>query len=313
MPSSDKFFLPREEILRLTTGSFEHKTVQIETAIKNEKARLFENSDPQVLGTFPTHVVVMTAAGKMFRAKYEVSDSGVVHVLAVESVKADIYPRAAMPSFLQKEAKVAADLFLKGSVTEANKKVAQLVKLVDETRSYDEKDIVNSFVESLSADRLWRRALTTRASEVKAALGEAFAQFDTNKLRAKFFKLYDGSLSEASLEQYRGLVNEDLGRLTERLDAVLSQSLGSVGSLREISVTMADPQNEAMTAFGSFAEDLVDDLRTTKQQLAETVQGVNGVGARGKMYDSLAEEILRFELAGAFVVQMTNRLATASA
>jgi hypothetical protein len=114
------------------------------------------------------------------------------------------------------------------------------------------------------------------------------------------------------VEQYRGLVNEDLGKLTERLDGVFTQSLSSVGSLREFAATSA-PHNPAMLAFVAFAEDLVDDLRVTKQQFTETIQGVAGVGARGKLYDSFAEEILRFELAGAFVVQMTNRLATASA
>jgi len=313
MSPSDKFFLPREEILRLTTGSYEQLSVRIETAIKGEQARLFENAEPEVLGTFPGYAVVQTSAGKLFRAKYECADSGAVHVLSAEPLKANIYAKAALPTFLRDEAKAVADLFLKGSVAEANKKVSLLVKLVDETRSYDETAIVASFVERLSTDRLWKRTVAARATEMRTMLGESYEQFDSNKLRAKFFKLYDGSLSsEKSLESYRGLVNEDLGKLTDRLNTVLTQTLGSVGSLREIVVATADSSNATMAAFGSFAEDLVDDIRTIKQHLEETVQGVGGVDARGKMYDSLAEEILRFELAGAFVVQMTNRLATAS-
>lgn len=311
MPSSDKFFLPREEILRLTSGSYEQLSVRIETAIKGETARLFENAEPEVLGTFPGYVVVQTSAGKIFRAKYESSDSGVVHVLSAEPLKANIYTKAALPMFLRNEATAVADLFLRGSVADANKKMAQLVKLVDETRNYAEKDIATAFVERLSTDRLWKRTVASQATEMRTLLGESYEQFDANKLRAKFFKLYDGSLP--SVESYRGLVNEDLGKLTERLDAVYAQALGSVGHLREIAVTTIDPQNATMAAFGSFAEDLVDDLRTMQQQLAETIQGVTSVSARAKMYDSLAEEILRFELAGAFVVQMTNRLATASA
>ena len=40
----------------------------IPTEIKSEKARLFENADPEVLGTFPGYAVVVTADGKLFRA-----------------------------------------------------------------------------------------------------------------------------------------------------------------------------------------------------------------------------------------------------
>jgi hypothetical protein len=314
MALSDKFFLPREEILRLTTGSYEQLSVRIETAIKGEKARLFENAEPEVLGTFPGYVVVQTAAGKVFRAKYEASDSGVVHVLSAEPLKANIYSEAALPTFLRNEATAVADLFLRGSVADANKKMAQLVRLVDETRDYAEQDIAKAFSERLSVDRLWKRTVVSQEKEMRTLLGEAYGQFDANKLRAKFFKLYDGSLpSEKELESYRGLVNEDLGKLTERLESVYSQALGSVGGLREIAVVTDSSSNATMQAFGSFAEDLVDDLSTLKLQLEETTQGVTSVRVRAQTYDTLAEEILRFELAGAFVVQMTNRLATASA
>jgi hypothetical protein len=311
MQTSDKFFLPREEMLRLASGSFEHLTVRVESAVVSEKARLFENADPEILGTFPGYAVVLTSAGKLFRAKYEEADSGSVRIISVESLKAAVYPKAALPTFLRNEAGAAVDLFLRGSVAEANARVARLVNLVDDTRSYDEKDIVASFVERLSVDREWKRTVAAQAVEIRSLLGEASTQLGTNNLRAKFFKLYDGSLLGTALEQYRGLVNEDLGSLVEKLDAVYAQTLASVGHLREIAVTF-DPKNETMTVFRTFAEDFFSDLRAVKQQLAETVQCVESVGARGKLYDALVEEVLRFELAGAFVVQMTNRLATAS-
>ena len=69
--------------------------------------------------------------------------------------------------------------------------------------------------------------------------------------------------------------------------------------------------NPTFQTFGSFAEDLVWDVRRVRTSLAETIQGVEGVGALGKMFDTLAEEMGRYERAGAVLSEMTRRLAAA--
>lgn len=313
MLPTNKFFVPREEILKLTSNSFEHRTVKIEGAVKQEKSRLFDNAEPQVLGTFDKYAVVLTDDGKIYRVQYEEAASGNLHVLAASLMNATVYPREAMPTYLRKEAKAAADLFLKGMVAEAAKKVAQLTKLMDETTVYDDDKIVDPAIASIVSSRLWKQTIESKTdADLKQMLGEAYDKIDSQKLRAKFFKLYDGSLSGSELEKYRGLVNEDVGHLMGRMDVVLDQALKSVGTLREFSEKVTDDQRETVSAFASFVEDLAEDVRQVKKTLAETLQGVDAVSSLGRLYDTLAEELLRYEIAGGFAVQMTTRLVNAS-
>lgn len=313
MLPTNKFFLPREEILKLTSNSFEHRAVKIEGAVKQEKARLFNNAEPQVLGTFDGYAVVLTDDGKVFRVQYEQATSGNLHLLSAQPVSATIYSREALPTFLRKEAKEAADLFLKGFVAEANKKVAQLAKVMDETVVWEDDKIIDPLIASVVGTRAWKQALEAKTeTDLKQMLGESYDQIDSQKLRAKFFKLYDGSVAGPELEKYRGLVNEDVGLLMGRMDVVLDQALKSIGSLREFSDKVGDDQRETVTAFVAFVEDLAEDVRQVKKTFAETLQGVEAVPALGRLYDTIAEELLRYEIAGGFAVQMTTRLVTAS-
>lgn len=312
MLPSDKFYLPREEMQKLTKGSFEHLSAKVEAAVKAEKARLFENSDAQVLGTYPTHLVVLTDSGKVFSVKYEENIEGAIRLMSATPMDATIYPRAAMPTFLRKEAKAVADLFRKGMVAEGNRRLSMLTKLVNDDTPFDESKVVENFAARFTKDRTWHKVVEARTGEVKQALGESFERIAANKLRAKFFKLYDGSLSEAELENYRGLVVEDLGLLVKRVEAVRAQMTESVSKLREVVEKVPAQHQETLAAFESFVKDFADDLANLPRELDETMQGIDSVGARGELFDTVAEELLRYEVAGAFAVQMTNKLVSAS-
>lgn len=313
MLPTNKFFVPREEILKLTSNSFEHRAVKIEAVVKQEKQRLFDNAEPQVLGTFDKYAVILTDAGKVYRVQYEEAASGNLHLLSATLMNAAVYPREAMPSYLRKEAKAAADLFLKGMVGEANKKISQLAKLMDETTVYEDDKIVDPLLASIVSTRMWKQAIGEKTdADLKQVLGESYGKIDSQKLRAKFFKLYDGSMQGSELEKYRGLVNEDVGHLMGRMDVVFDQALKSVGTLREFSEKVRDDERETVSAFVAFVEDLAEDVRQVKKTVAETLQGVDSVSSLGRLYDTLAEELLRYEIAGGFAVQMTTRLATAS-
>jgi hypothetical protein len=312
MLPTDKFFVPREEVLKLTTGSFEHRAVRVEEALKREKAKFFENSEVQVLGTFEDAAIVLSENGKMFKVAYE-ETAGAVTVRGAQAISGTVFPREAMPAYLRKEAKAAADLFLNGHVEQANVKIAQLAKLVEANAVYTDDQIVDSFISDITRTRAWKQALGEKTeAELKTVLGEAFDKIDANKLQTKFSKLYDGSLTNEEQEQYRNLVNEDIGRLTERMTVVYEQANKSVGQLREFAEKVTDAQRSTVTAFVSFVEDLLADLGQAKQGLSETLQGADGVGALGRLFDTLTEELLRYEIAGGFVVRMTTQLVQAS-
>lgn len=313
MLPTDKFFVPREEILKLTSNSFEHRATQIEEVVRQAKDRFFGGAEPQILGTFDSHAVVLTDDGKVFQVQYEDTAQGAPHLLGVSPVSAAVYSRETLPTYLRKEAKQAADLFLKGFAAESLKRIAQLAKQMDENSVYTDDQIVDPLVATVLQSKLWKKQIGEKTeSELKQLLGESFDQIDTQKLRSKFSKLYDGSVSDSEQEKYRGLVNEDVSHLHERLNAVLDQALQSIGTLRGIAEKVADDQRETLTAFVSFVEDLAEDTRQVKKSFLSALQGVESVGTLGRLYDTLAEELLRYEIAGGFAVQMTTRLAAAS-
>ena len=98
----------------------------------------------------------------------------------------------------------------------------------------------------------------------------------------------------------------------ERMAVVYDEASKAVGQLRDIAGKMTDEQRPTVNAFITFAEDLLADLSAAKQALAETLQGADGVGALGRLFDTLTEELLRYEIAGGFVARMTTQLAQAS-
>lgn len=312
MATSPKFFVPREEILKLTTNSFEHRMVRLDDAVKQAKD-LFDNADTQLVGTFESYAIVLTGDGKVFKAQYEEAADGKMHLLAVEALKAVTYAREAMPKFLRKEAQAATDLFLGGFVAEANKKVAQIAKIMDENTPVDDEKLVASVVANMVADRSWKAALKERTEEdLRGLLGESFDSIDANKLRVKFSKLYDGSITGSELEKYRGLATTDVGTLMGRMDVVSEQATKSVVTLRALAEKVADTQRETVAAFAAFVDDLAAHVRQMKTSVTETIQGLEGVAGLGRLYDALTEELLRFELAGAFAVRFTDKLANAA-
>lgn len=311
MLPTDKFFVPREEILKLTTGSFEHRAVRVEEALKREKSKFFENAEVQVLGTFDGSAIVLSETGKLYKVVFE-ETAGAVTVRGTQPVSGAVYPREAMPTYLRKESKAAADLFLNGHVEQANRKIAQIAKMVEANAVYTDDQIVDAFISDITRTRAWKQALGEKTEvELKKVLGEALDKIDANKLQSKFSKLYDGSLTGEELEQYRALVQEDVGHLTERLAVVYEETSKAVGTLRDLAGKMTAEQRPTLTAFISFVEDLMADLSAAKQALAETLQGADGVGALGRLFDSLTEELLRYEIAGGFVARMTTQLAQA--
>ncbi len=313
MLPTEKFFVPREEILKLTSNSFEHRVVRIETALLAEKARLFEDAVPQILGTFEGRVMVLTDAGKCFAVSYEEGVNGVPHFLKSELVEAAVYPRSALPSFLRKEAQRAVDLYIKGDVVESAAKISLLAKMVDDTAVYDDTKIVDSFIANITSSRAWKKVLEAKSgADIKSLLGESFEQLQSAQLQPKFSKLYDGSLVGEELEKYRNLVSSDLGSLNERLTSLLTTTLKTFGQLRDVVAKLPVEAKSTGTEFSAFAEDLVDDLHQAVQAFAETRQGVDAVGSLGRLFDAVVEELYRYEVAGGLVETFTRELSQSS-
>lgn len=307
----ENFFVPREEIVKLTKGSFEQLAVRLETTLASETKRLFGGKEAQVLATFAESIVVVTDDGLVHRVGYETQPDGTLQLTQASPVEASIVKRSEMPSFLRKESLRVADLFLKGSLDEAQRRLQQLVSHVNEATPIDDDGVVDGFQRVIRSSTLWKKFVEQNESVFAKALAESAAVDSEQKLRPKFSKLYDGSETGTALEQYRASVDEALKGADGRLVSVLQLAVESVQQLREHSEKSTVQQNAHIQTLGSFVNDFVKDVRAVRSALAESIEGITAVSALGKLFDVLAEELSRYESAGAVLAELTRRLESA--
>ena len=125
----------------------------------------------------------------------------------------------------------------------------------------------------------------------------------------KFRRLYDGSIPSSELVGYRELVTSDLKYLGERVDSILSETEKAISLFQGAVPALKTEQKDAtLKMFESFSEDYVADLRGIKKALSEANSLLNGVDDFGKIYDVLANELPRYEVAGLFVGKMSRSL-----
>lgn len=311
MPTTDKFFVPREEIQKVSVNSFEHRKVRIEQLIQQEKTHYFQSAEPQIVATFESHAVVLTDDGRAFKVQFEEAATGAYEILAVEPAAVQVYEREAMPAYLRKEARAAADLFLKGLVAESNRKIAQISALMDGSTAFEDARVVDPVIQLVKSSAAWKKAIGEKSeADLKGLLAESFDTIVANELRPKFSKLYDGTIVGPELEKFRKLVEGDIGTLMGRMKLVFEQVCGALVSLQALQL-QSEEQRKTVDSFKSFVEDLGEDLRKVQEAVAESLPGLEGVGAFGQLYDALAEELSLREMAGTFVVRFTDKLLAA--
>jgi hypothetical protein len=306
----EQFFIPREELLRLTARSFEQQQARLELALASEGSKLFEGKPTQILATLPGHLVVLTADGSTYRVVYEETASGEYRFICKEQLASTVYTKADLPKFLRTESKAIATLMLQGSMPEASRRLKALAQCVQAPTSFDEQALFTEFSNTVLTVRPWKTALKAHTSKNGLVFNES-ASGATPGLKSKFFKLYDGSISGTALEQYRNLVCEDLKYLAGRLREAGTSCRRTIQDLRAIQARVTSAPVATFGSFGAFAEDFISDLERVELVLTETVSGVDRVDLLGKTYDTLAEELCRYELAVDVLQKMTNRLRAA--
>lgn len=308
MENSMSPFIPAAELASLVKGSHQDVALRLADEIKTESKR-FGTSPAQLVATFDSHVIVMNEAGDVFRVGYETANSGKVHLTTQESLPVTVVTEKSLRTFVQAEAKAAADLFLKGMTKQANAKIASLFPLMDATLAASDDEIIGEFTESRKQARVWKGLLEGRTEQIRSYLSE-------DKLPAplapKFKKLYDGATTRDELPTFKPLVHSDMGGLIARLAAVEAQAQQALHQLATVKeeAEMAGGL-EAVNQLEQYASDLLADVSEVKGFAEEAVRDFSQVDLVAKVFDSMASEVASFEVAGAFTAKMASRLAEA--
>jgi hypothetical protein len=309
-------FVPSEEIRKLTFGSYEQLRTQVAESIESSREKLFGSQSPvQVLGTFAGYAIVLSEDAKVFRVKFEKTQAGGVAPLTVEALSVLAYKPETMSDFAAREARAYVDAFMDGSKTVAMEHLKNLVPIVPAGKgTLPPAQIVEAFGNLVKGERGWKKVYTERIAQIRSTVKEELPKLEEQRMHDKFRRLYDGSIPKTDLESYKDLVTSDLNYLGQKIETLLSETEKSVtvfnGVVPALKTERKDP---TVQMFESFSEDFVADLKGVKKALLETTDHLNGVDDFGKIYDLLANELYRYEVAGQFVRKTSHRLAEAAA
>lgn len=305
-------FIPTEEISRLVEGCYEQLTVRVCSAINEAAPKLLGiNEAVEVAGTFSGFAIVHTEdRSQAFRVKYEISETREIMPISAEPISMKTYTP---DQYAVAEARLFVDAFINGSRTEAGEHLKNLLPVVQECVVREPKKITESFENIVRGERGWKKLYDERIGQIRSSIGEDVSKIEESRMREKFRKLYDGSISESELPKYADLVTSDLKYLGERVDAILTGAEKAVeaykGAIPALKTESSDP---TVKMFESFSEDYIADLRGVKKTLSEASELLNRVDEVGKIYDVLASELHRYEVAGRFVEKMTRSLSEAA-
>lgn len=298
-------FVPSIELAEALAGSFQVTTVRVAAALKEEAPRLFAKRTAQLLGVFPDSILVLVGEGEVLRVRYAMSEAGEVHFTGTSDVALTVVTEKNLQRYVRNEARVAADLFMRGLVDQANARIAALAPLVDQAGVMSDGDILKSFAEGRT-DRLWKTTLSARAEKVKLFLGEDKLP---PPLQPKFGRLYDGSTAPSEMDGFKALVQDDIEHLVSRLSAVEATASAALQSIRLVrEQAIREGGEEAISSLEEFASDLLADVVKVKEFVVEAVAEFGSVDRIAKVFDSIASEVTSFEVASAFVAKTVTRL-----
>jgi len=293
MIESQNKLLPGAELRRLRMGSYEARI--------EEMSRVVHAS----LGDEPFEIVATQDSGAVVYAdgrflRLELTEDGP----SLTDLDVETFDAASLYAFMEREAGVVADLFLRGSVKSAVARLENLVPAVPLPSGATAK------IEALiAAPRPWRRLFEARRDYIVGFIGEDAEALEEGRLRPNFGKLYDGSIEEGKLDNYEDRVSEGLGIVLDRLGQIRDE----VGSALASATDALSESTEPIAAlFSRFADDLYADLFALHESASHATEAVDDIGTRGKLCDTLAEGLYDREVASRFVVVVADKMVEAS-
>lgn len=308
--TANRSFIPTEEISRLVEGSYEQLVVRLSEALRKSGPALLGSGEHfELAGTFKGYAIVHNEdRSKAFRVKYDLSESKEAVLISAEEVELKTYtPR----QYASAQAKAFVEDFFTGAKTSASEHLKKLVPVVARLEAAPEVPVTPSeeVSSAIKGERTWKTIFESKASLIKGSIAGLSSKIEESRLKPKFRKLYDGSLTESDLSAYRALVTSDIQYVLGRYDALLNSVETAVSAYKgAVPALKTDTSDATVKMFESFTSDYLSDLRDLKMLLSESVNSINRVDELSKIYDLLASELYTYEVAGSFVEKMSGNL-----
>lgn len=281
------------ELRRLRMGSYESR---IEETVRAVRAALGDVPF-EIVSTRDNGAVVF--ADEKFLRVTLTEDGPTLSDLDVE-----VFDTATRYAFVEREAGVVADLFLRGAMKSA---VARLENLVPRAAISD--TAVARIEAQIAVARPWKQMFEARREFILDFLGDEIVALEEGRLRLKLGKLYDGSIEEGKLDSYVDRVAEVLGIVVGRIEQAHDEVRAAMLAVRS---PLSEASEPVVSTFRQFADDLLSDLSALHESSSHAIEVVDDIRARGTLCDTLVEGLHDREVASRFVVVVADRMVEAS-
>lgn len=295
------------EAEKITEGSLEQFMTSIDHQI-NDNSHLFtESKDDGVfrMATFGDHVVLGTASGTCYKVPFSEND-GKVRFDESEKLDVNLVSRSNKEDYIKECTMSAVDALLSGRLDEAKEQILDIAHL-PEGEDGEDRDYISEINNALDQDVLWRDVYSKQYENIKEHLSDDLDRIISESLSPKYEALYKTEeIPEENFEDYRGPVTKDLNSVIERLATFGKSVVESYFPFQESvdSANKSEEETEVIESFKEFAEDLIGNLHEVVDIAAEAVDNEQCVMCLGQIYDSVAESVQEFEVAGNFVQRM---------
>jgi hypothetical protein len=301
--------VPLDAIRNLVEGSFEHLGAALDEAVaKNFSSLAKTDTKVSRIATFKDHVVLGSDAGEYFNVKYE-NKSGEIVLSSAEKVDVPVVTPSNAAKSVKEFSLSAVDALMSEDAKSAAKRLLVLVDLQEQKEVVDARDYVAESLATVASGRPWRQAFSTQQREIHRQVVDKLESIRESTLEAKYKALYEtDEIPEENFENYRGMATNDLGALADRLRAVHEAVEAAYLPFRDsLSKDELDESDEdVLSHFCFFSEDLIEDLGEVRSLVADTIENEQCVMCLGQVYDTIAESLADYEIAGTFVQRMAG-------
>lgn len=301
--------VPVDAIRNIVEGSFEHLGASLDEAIASHLSSLVKiDGEVTRIATFKDHVVLGTDEGQYFSLKYE-NKNGEIVLSSPEEVEVPVVTSSNAAKSVKEFSLSAVDALMSEDAKSAAQRLLVLLDLQEQKQVVDARDYVAEAMAAVSSGRPWRQAFSSQAKEITRQVVDKLESIRESALEAKYSALYESDeIPEENFENYREMAENDLGVLADRLrvvhEAAESAYLPFRDSLNKEELDEND--QDVLSHFCFFSEDLIEDLGEVRSLVADTIENEQCVMCLGQVYDTIAESLANYEIAGAFVQRMTD-------
>jgi hypothetical protein len=261
------------------------------------------------MATFGDRMIVGTSAGDYFSVKFE-NNNGELILLSPEKVDVPVVSSTNATKSVKEFSLSAVDALMSES-KDAVGKILVLADLQEQQQVSEARDYPAEAQAAVTSGRPWREALSTQWKEISRQVVDKLESIRGAALEAKYKPMYEtNEIPEEKFETYRGMAENDLGVLAERLralhEAVESAYLPFKDSISKDE--LEESEEDVLSHFCFFSEDLISDLAEIRSLVADTIENEQCVMCLGQVYDTIAESLTDCEIAGSFVQRMAGAL-----